>query len=120
MTLVFAGVVLLYPRNTNVGIAVVAVGIFSLLMGVWYAAHPYLKSERRYVRLRAEVDGFIGLVRQLNAAACAGQPERVQGLTAEMHESVERMRDLAGKEDAPGSHDERENLIQRRKNAGRR
>ncbi len=101
MTLVFAGVVSLYPRNTNVGIAVVAIGIFSLLMGVWYAAHPYFKSEWRYLRLRAEVDGFMGLVRQLNAAACAGQPERVQGLTAEMHESVERMRDLAGKEDAP-------------------
>jgi len=99
MTLVFAGVVLLYPQNTTVGIAVVAGGIFSLLMGVWYAANPYLKSERRYLGLRAEVDGFIGLVRQLNAAACAGQPEEVQGVTAQMHESVERLRDLAGKED---------------------
>ena len=99
MTLVFAGVVSVYPRNTNVGIAVVTGGIFSLLMGVWYAAHPYLKSEWRYLRLRAEVNGFIGLVRQLNAAVCAGQPERVQGLTAEMHESVQQIRDLAGKED---------------------
>ena len=101
MILVFAGVVLLYPRNTNVGIAVVAVGIFSLLMGVWYAGHPYLKSEWRYLGLRAEVNGFVGLVRQLNAAACAGQSERVQGVTAEMHDSVERMRDLAGKGDPP-------------------
>ena len=107
MTLVFAGVVSLYPRNTNVGIAVVATGIFSLLMGVWYAGNPYLKSEWRYLGLRAEVEGFIGLVRQLNAAACAGQPERVQGMTAEMHESVDRMRDLAGKEDALGRHEER-------------
>ncbi len=106
MTLVFAGVVSLYPRNTNAGIAAVTVGIFSLLMGVWYAGNPYFKNEWRYLRLRAEVNGFIGLVRQLNVAACAKQPERVQGMTAEMHESVERMRDLAGKEDAPSSHEE--------------
>ena len=109
ITVVFAGVVSLWSWSTNVGIAVVAVGTFSLLMSVWYAANPYLRSEWRYLGLRAEVDGFIGLVRQLNAAACAGQPERVQGLTAEMHESVERMRDVAGKEDAPGSHEERGN-----------
>ena len=101
MILVFAAIMSLDPRNTNVGIAVVAVGIFSLLMGMWYAANPYLKSERRYPELRAEVVSFIGLVQQLNAAACAGQPERIRGVTAEMHESVERMRDLAGQEDAP-------------------
>ena len=98
MTLVFAGVVLLYPQNTNVGIALVAGGVFSLLMGVWYAAHPFLKDKRRYLGLRGEVYRLIGLVRQLNDAACAKQPERVQGMMAEMHESVERMRDLAGKE----------------------
>ena len=99
MTLVFAGVVAVYPQNNNVGIAVVTGGVFSLLMGVWYAGNPYFRSEWRYLRLRAEVNGFLGLVRQLNAAACAGEPEGVQGVTAEMHESVERLRDLAGKKD---------------------
>ena len=99
MLLVFAAVVSLDPGNTNVGIAVVTVGLFSLLMGMWYAANPYLRGERRHPALRAEVVGFIGMVRQLDAAACAGQSERVRELTAEMHESVDRMREVAGQDE---------------------
>ena len=40
-------------------------------VGVWKLANFVLPSERKYVALRAEVDQFITLVRQLNTTALA-------------------------------------------------
>ncbi len=76
----------------------VAVGILFLLAGTWYAANPFFKDDREYLRLpmRAEVDRFTGLLRQLNAAAVEDRtgPEFEQAKAA-MHESVERMQEIS-------------------------
>lgn len=80
----------------------VMLGLVIVLVGFWYAANPILTSERRYLALRSEVDGFITLVRRLNTlAVTGGSPEESQQIKAAMLESVERMAELAGKEDKP-------------------
>jgi hypothetical protein len=83
--------------------ATVVAGLLIVLAGFLYGAHPFLTSERRYTALRKEVDGFIGLVRQLNAAAMDPVTrEEFERVKDEMMASVERMSKLAGKEGVPG------------------
>lgn len=80
----------------------VILGLVIVLVGFWYAANPILTSERRYLALRSEVNGFITLVRRLNTLAVTrGSSEEFQQIKAAMLESVERMAELAGKEDKP-------------------
>ena len=99
MTLVFVNAVL-YFGDANMRVLIVSVGILLLASGVWYAGNPYLKNERRYLGLRAEVDSFIGWVRELNAARGPGKRQgESDRLNAAMHESVDRMTQLAGKPD---------------------
>lgn len=74
------------------------VGVIVILVGFWYADHPIFTSTRRHTALRAEVDQFILLVRELNAAAARGSQKNVQRVKAAMLESVERMEGVAGKE----------------------
>jgi uncharacterized alpha-E superfamily protein len=71
---------------------------------VWKLTSPFLQSQRDYVELRAEVDGFILLVRSLNEAALgareAGTDESwlaLRKVSDAMHESVDHMTELAGK-----------------------
>ena len=82
----FLGVVLilstvLWVRELHLQIAIVALGIMLIEVGVWKLASFVLPSERKYVALRAEVDQFITLVRQLNTAALAwherGTPDQL-------------------------------------------
>ncbi len=80
----------------------VILGLVIVLVGFWYGANPILTSERRYLALRSEVNGFIGLVRRLNTlAVTSGSSEEFQQIKAAMLESVERMAELAGKESKP-------------------
>ncbi|UCC48304.1 MAG: hypothetical protein JSV41_12690 [Gemmatimonadota bacterium] len=80
----------------------VILGLVIVLVGFWYGANPILTSERRYLALRSEVDGFIGLVRRLNTlAVTGGSSEEFQQVKAAMLKSVERMAELAGKEGKP-------------------
>lgn len=95
------GVVLssfLFLDNLFAWYTTVIVGLLVVLAGFLYGAHPFLTSERRFNALRKEVDGFIGLVRRLNAAATESQQEEFEQVKAEMLASVERMTELAGKE----------------------
>ncbi len=101
MMLVFASVLLLYFGHPNARIITVSIGMIAFLGGMWYAANPFIKNERRFLKLRAEVDQFIALARDLNRASRAGDGEAGERLKAAMHESVERIGGLAGKEDAP-------------------
>ena len=108
----FAGVVvilstLILVQELRLQIAIVAVGIMLIEIGVWKFANKVLPSERKYDALRTEVDQFIGLARQLNTAALARHEsgsgehqtefEAVQRLMAQ---SVEHMAEVAGKTDA--------------------
>ena len=77
----------------------VIIGILLVVAGYFYAQHPFLSSERRYSRLRDEVDNFVDLVRRLNrtAVAIGGGPE-FEEVTTAMRESLARIEELAGQE----------------------
>jgi uncharacterized protein YjeT (DUF2065 family) len=75
----------------------VALGLVVALLGFVYGVNPFFTSERRHHALRKEVDDFIRLVRRLNTAVLAEESgEEVERVRAAMHDSVERMADLAG------------------------
>jgi len=104
MVIVFLAVTLISDFNMQARIATVLVGVLMIEAGVWKLTSPFLQSQRDYVELRAEVDGFILLVRSLNEAALgareAGTDESwlaLRKVSDAMHESVDHMTELAGK-----------------------
>jgi len=78
----------------------IIVGVVLVMAGYLYGSRPFLTSERRHTALRSEVDSFIDLVRELNrtAVAIGGGPE-FDEVTEAMRRSLERMEEVAGKED---------------------
>ncbi len=103
MMLVFASVLFLYFEHPNARIITVSIGMIVFLGGMWYAANPFIKNERRFLKLRAEIDQCIALARDLCDASIAGDSEVGERTKAAMHESIERMGELAGKADRPTS-----------------
>ncbi len=97
-----AGVVIVYVSSLYedrlTALFIITAGLVSLLASIWYAANPFLKTERRFFALREEVAQFINLVRELNQGAIAGARDATERAKAEMHRSVDRMGSLAGKE----------------------
>ena len=101
---VFLAVLLIPDFNLQERLVTVLIGILMIEAGVWKLTSPFLPSERRFVELRKEVDGFILLVRDLNEAGLearasdtSGSWLRVRGVMDAMHGSVEHMGELAGK-----------------------
>ena len=93
---------LLFLDNLTMWFTTILLGLAALEGGVWYAAHPFLTSERRFHGLRNELDRFVTLVRKLNTAAIEpGAQGKLESVKADMMESVERMARLAGKEGLP-------------------
>ena len=78
-------------------IAIVGFGLLANQIGVWHLASNMF-SGRRYLALRVEVDEFIKLVRSVNSAAVAGDGARVEEVQRHMHQAVDRIVALAGKE----------------------
>ncbi len=88
-------------------VALVVLGVVLIQLGVWRAAHRLMPRGRQYLSLRAEVDVFLGFIRQLNTAALMLKEddspanrlgfEIVQG---RMRQAVTRMAELAGKTEA--------------------
>ena len=104
MVIVFAGVLFVPPTNLQMQILVVLAGVLLLEAGVWGMTSQLFPNERAYTALREEGDRFIGLIRNINAAAVArnanseGSNERFDEALAAMHASVEKMAELAGLE----------------------
>lgn len=97
--LLFVASSLLFLDHITVWFTLIIVGLAALQGGVWYAAHPFLTSERRFLGLRNELDRFVTLVRQLNEASLdPSARHRFESVKSEMLQSVERMAELAGKE----------------------
>ncbi len=93
--------VLFAPDSLQIQVLLVLFGVLILEAGVWGLTSGILPNERRYFGLRDEGDHFIGLIRDLNAAAVArkkGDEEdgSFQNTLEQMHGSVERMAELAG------------------------
>ena len=102
VVVVFVGVLMVATGTAQ--IFIVAAGLVVLEGGVWYMANPIFTSERRYLRLRDELDNMIDLVRELNRAAIkAGAEEELKGLGSAMHQSVDQMVEVAGVEGRPSS-----------------
>ena len=102
MALVIGAV--LFGDSLPVQLFLVVAGLLLTEAGLWRLADPFLPDERRFLALRAETDHFMALVRQLNAAALAlgggddqGSRFALDEVRTEMHRSVDRMADFAGK-----------------------
>ncbi len=79
------------------------IGLAMILAGLWRVLYSLIPNERRFTALREEVDTFLESVRQLNAVAYAARqeahiwyPQAIRDLKASLHDSVERMADIAG------------------------
>jgi hypothetical protein len=97
---VIFGSVLYGPSSLQLQVLFVLFGILILEAGVWGLANRLLPDERRYIALREEVDHFIVLVPQLNAAAVAKKAgteddSQYRNLLEQMHASVKRMGEVA-------------------------
>ncbi|MGD2154157.1 MAG: hypothetical protein PVG79_12875 [Gemmatimonadales bacterium] len=79
----------------RIEVVIILAGIMVNQVGTWGLANKLLPERRVYLQLRAEVDRFIGLVRQLNASAVAEDNPEVESTKALMHESIERMVSVA-------------------------
>lgn len=105
MALVIGAV--LFAERIGVQLFLVLAGLLLTEAGLWRLVDPILPDERKYLALRAEADHFTALVRQLNAAAIAlnqgdapGSRFALGEVQTEMHRSVDRMVEFAGKTDA--------------------
>ncbi len=97
ITLIIGSVVLIYGPNDLTRLVLVAFGLGILVVSIWFAAHPLIKSSRHFMALRSEVVGFIDLVRVVNRQAqAAGAAEDIESTKAKMHETVERIVAKAG------------------------
>ena len=116
---IIGSVVLIYGPNDPARVVVASVGLGILAVGIWFAAHPLIKSTRRFVSLRREVVAFMDLVKVLNRQAGEGaEPEDIESTKAKMHETVERIVVKAGEKSCrsayPPSHPIRETSEDRR------
>ncbi len=90
--------------NAVLRVAFVAVGVLLILAANWKLPYSMLHNERRFRQLRGELDEFVWLVRELNAAAVEARSdrsaeERFDDLHTAMQESLERMAIYAGRTD---------------------
>ena len=107
---VIFGSVLSGPASLQLQVLLVLSGVLILEAGVWGLASRLLPNERRYLGLREEGNHFIELIRELNRAAVAKlegdegneNEGRFRDALEQMHASVRRMGELAGKETRDG------------------
>jgi hypothetical protein len=94
MVLVFSSFIILEEYGK---VASISGGLLILLVGVWYATNPVVTTERKNFALRHEVDRFLVNVRELYRASGKQSSEDVDKVIAQMHASVDQMRDVAGR-----------------------
>lgn len=106
--IIFSAVILRGSLDITAQLPLALVGVLLMEAGVWGLSTKLFPNERRYSKLRDEGDSMIQLIRELNDAAIAqskGQEDakRFQSTLQQMHDSVIRMSELAGKEDGPAN-----------------
>lgn len=103
MALVIGAVI--FGESVWVQLFLVLAGLMLTETGLWRLAEPFLPDERRYLALRAETEHFTALVRQLNTTALSlrggnedqGSRFALEEVQREMHRSIDRMIEFAGK-----------------------
>ena len=102
--IIFTAVILSGSLEIELQLPIALLGVLLMEAGVWGLSSKLFPNERRYSSLRDEGDKMIQLIRELNAAAIAKDTgaedaKRFQATLERMHDSVQRMSDLAAKED---------------------
>lgn len=99
---------------------ILGVGFIIILTGAWRLFHGFLPNERRFIKLRTELDAFIHLVRRLNTLSDPSEEktsphraQKIRDLQDEMHTAVDRMVEAAGihsgsEEPSGALHDQQE------------
>ena len=103
MTIALSSVVFFFVEDDFRRIIGVTAGLFCLLLGIWYAAHPFLKNERIYPELRREVNGFVDLARKLHYAALRGDEAAFESIRERVSDQVETVIDTARKSEPSDS-----------------
>ncbi len=86
----------LFIAATPTQLTVMFLGIILILAALLRLGHRLQPDKRLYLQLRAEVDRFLALVRNINAHAVAGEGEQASQAKTKMHESVEQIALVAG------------------------
>ena len=97
-----SSVVFFFGEDDFLRILGVTAGLFCLLLAVWFAAHPFVKNERRYPELRGEVVNFVDLAKELHHAAVRGDDDAFQSIKEKVPAQVETVIDTARKSEAIG------------------
>lgn len=80
-------------------IVVVVVGLLFIEAGVWNLARRLPPEDRKYTRLRQEVEAFLEDVRVLNDHAVRGDEEAMDADRQRLEARVDAMVEAAGKEE---------------------
>jgi hypothetical protein len=105
---VFGSVLLARSWPVQLQMLPVIIGVLLMEAGVWGLASKLLPNQRVYSGLRMEGDHILSLIRKLNGVAVAKElgidnNRQFERTLEEMHMSVTRMADLAGKPDVEAS-----------------
>ncbi len=100
-------------QDVVVRVALVVVGVLLLQGGSGKLPYYLVHNERRFRQLRSELDEFLWLVRELNAAALDSRAnpraeDRFEDLHTALQESLERMALYAGRTDEELLKDQQE------------
>lgn len=106
--IIFTAIILSSSLTVQVQLPIALVGVLLMEAGIWGLSGKIFPSERRYIDLRAEGDYIIKLIRELNSASIArdraGKDDgRFQATLDEMHNSVDRMAELASRDTGSSS-----------------
>lgn len=80
-------------------IGVVVVGLLFIEAGVWNLARRLPPEDRKFTRLRQEVEAFLEDVRVLNDHAVQGDEEAMAADRERLRERVDAMAEVAGEEE---------------------
>ncbi|MBT3531090.1 MAG: hypothetical protein HOF74_10115 [Gammaproteobacteria bacterium] len=96
---IFTAVIMGYTLEVRMQLPIALFGVLLMEAGIWGLSAKLFPNERKFITLRAELDGMVDLVRELNSSALSDSDaagEHFDRTLAEMHESVNRMSQLAG------------------------
>lgn len=103
VVVIFAAVIMNAALTVKMQLPIVLFGVLLLEAGVWGLSSKMFLNQRHYIKLRAEGDNIIELIRELNSSALARNSgaeddQRFQSTLDKMHNSVNRMSVLASED----------------------
>jgi hypothetical protein len=90
-TVVLMSVLFLFVDNTTGRILGVSIGLVLLVVAVYYTANPFVRNERIYLALRAEVDVLLDTTRELHYAAIRGDFDAFDSIKERVPGQVEAL-----------------------------